>query len=256
VSKTAFLVVSLLAAGAVGAGVATLIAHEHASAPETGSAKELQRVVATLEELSSRQARLEQEVRELRLAPPLAAPAAGAAATGQADPAASEASGDTAAAASPSPEDAKIEEKVRTAVAASRAAEMDQIGQRFARMAKQREVASLDRLAESHGLSAYQREEMEKILDRRREAIGSFFRTMFGAGGETDPEAIRTKLTDVQKETDEAAKALLTPEQYEEFKKTDIASRAGPWGMGGGMGGPGGDGGQGNPGGGGLPGGR
>jgi hypothetical protein len=188
--------------------------------------RELRKVGEELRELKTAHRQLESDVRRLSLAPPL--PETGSRPAPSPDPAAS-AEGAEGAAPLPTPEE-RIDEKVRAAVAESRVAEMERIGQRFSTMARQREAAILDRFTESSRLSAYQREEVEKVLDRRREAIGAFFRTLFGGGGDTDPAAIREKVADVQRETDDAIKSLLSPEQYEEWKKVDEAARQNPFG--------------------------
>ena len=131
----------------------------------------------------------------------------------------------------------ELQDKVLEAVEKNRAAEREEMGKRFSAMAAQRETSMIKRLEESAGLSAYQTEELTKLLGRRREAIGEFFRTMFGrrgGGEEVDFEAIQKKVADVRQETDEEIKALLTPEQYEKFTKEESTNRRGPWSMGGG----------------------
>jgi len=92
----------------------------------------------------------------------------------------------------------------------------------------------LDSLTEEHGLTPHQRDEMTKILERRRKAVGEFFRLMFGPGREgeeVDRAAIRAKIEDVQTETTTALQNLLSPSQYEAFEAQDPGSRMG--GMGG-----------------------
>jgi hypothetical protein len=224
--RTALLAVCVVAAAVAGAAVFALAFPREPSGVSPDLEREFRRVSEELRELKTGHHQLESDVRRLSFAPPL--PEGDARPAAPPDPAAS-APGTAITAPPPTPEE-RIDEKVRTAVAESRVAEMERIGQRFSAMARQREAAILDRFTEASHLSAYQREEVEKVLDRRREAIGAFFRTLFGGGGDTDPVAIREKVADVQRETDEAIKSLLSPEQYEEWKKVDEAARQNPFG--------------------------
>jgi hypothetical protein len=214
------------AASVAGALLSVWLVQHDAPGPTGDLVRELARTRDDLGELMASHRRLEAEVRELSLAPAMAAPPPGT-------------SGEAPASAGPGPAPAdevpitseeRIDEKVRTAVAESREADLQRIGQRFSSMARQREGAQLDGFVQSQGISPYQREEMEKILERRREAIGAFFRSLFGGGGEVDPATIREKVADVQRESDEALRSLLSPDQYEEWKKIDEASRQTPFG--------------------------
>lgn len=138
------------------------------------------------------------------------------------------------------PEEA-LAERVKELVAETDRKRWETIGKRFSDFGAQRESSTLDQLAEKHGLSPYQRTQMEEVLARRRKAIGSFFRGMMDRS-ESAPDftQIRKKMTDVQAETDEAAKQILNAEQYDSYKEIEASSRRGPPWMGGGGGTPGG----------------
>jgi hypothetical protein len=142
-----------------------------------------------------------------------------------------------------------VDEKVQKAIDAQAQKRREQQGRMMSDWAKRREATVLDSLAENHGLTPHQRGEMEKILDRRRAAMGEFFGTLFGGGGRTrrtagadagteqtpDMAAIGEKMQTIRAESDEQIKNLLSPTQYDAFKEDDRMGR-GP-GMGRGMGG-------------------
>lgn len=224
-SRSLLVLLLALAAGAAGAAVSVLLSPHSSSRPPEDLARKVARLVEEIGALDAAHRDLAEEVRRISLAPPLPAGTPASPEEPVEESGTAPAPGPAAASATPD----SIDEKVRTAVAASREAELERIGNRFSSMARQREFAALDRFSNSNGLSPYQREEMEKLLDRRREAIGAFFRTLFG-GGEADPAAIREKVADVQRETDEALRSLLTPEQYDEWKKVDEAALRSPFG--------------------------
>lgn len=223
-------IIGLAAAGALGGLVAAALVPAGGPGAASGDA-DLRRVSARLDEALDRLAGLESRLRVLEDAPPLAADLPVERPVAKAPPAASGAGEPPG----PAVESEQFEERVKELVKESQAAQMETMGRRFATMAKQRETGILDRLSERTGLSPYQRDEMERLLERRRTAIGEFFRTMFsGEGAETvSPDQIRQKVADVQRETDEALGALLTPDQYEAFKAEDEMMRRGPF-----MGGP------------------
>jgi ATP/maltotriose-dependent transcriptional regulator MalT len=135
-----------------------------------------------------------------------------------------EAGGEEVAAAPLNPQDPKLVEAVKTAVAEEQRKRQEAMGERFAAMAKARESSLLDRLVEEHGVTPYQRGEMEKLLERRRQAIGEMFRTMFSGqeGGQPqDFMKIREKMGEIRQETDQEIQALLSAPQYEAFKAED-----------------------------------
>ncbi len=211
---------ALALAGALGGVAAILVAHPAGDPPASDLPQEVRRLKADCDDLRSLVTRLQGELEALRLSPVFrgAVPAS---------PAPETAAGAASAPSAPLT-DNQIEDRVREAVKESRAQDFERMGRGFAGFARQRETAMLDRFTEEQGLSPYQREEMDKILERRREAIGAFFRTLFGGETEVDATALREKFSDVQKETDEALKTLLSPEQYEEFRKVDTMNRRGP----------------------------
>ncbi|MHC4471863.1 MAG: hypothetical protein ACYS99_12960 [Planctomycetota bacterium] len=224
-AKTALLIIGFAAAGVLGALTATLAVRGES---DTRPGGDLSKILARVEAVEAKVDRIQAEMRELRTPPPLPdprmapTPLAGRAAVEEPRPAL----------------DKELDEKVRKAVEESRDAEQEAIGRRFSAFAEQREKAVLKKLKDESGLSSYQEEEMQKILTRRREAIGEFFRTMFSRrrteGEETEFTKIQEKIREVAQKSDEEIKALLTPEQYEKFKEEDRMSRRGPWSMGGG----------------------
>lgn len=236
--RTVLVLVGFALSGAIGAAVALLAGGDSSSRMEAPSGPS--RLEARVADLETRIAAMQDELRALRS--PAPAPVAAAAAPLAADAtAASEEAGAAAAAVA----DEKLDEKVREAVEKEQDAQREAIGRRFAAMAEEREKGLLDRLQEEAGLSAWQRTEMEKILARRRQAVGGFFRVMFGGEGDgTDMTAFREKMQTIRTETDEAVKQVLSPEQYETWTKEDAATRRGPM-----FGGPGGGGGFGGGGG-------
>lgn len=234
-SRTLLVLFGFALSGAAGAAVAVLATHDTGTGMEAPPG--LARVEARVSDVETQVASIRDAVRALRTPPP--APVA----TAPAPLAAGVPSSDAADPTAPALTDEKLDEKVREAVEKEQDAQREAIGRRFAAMAEQREMGLLDRLAEEAGLSAWQRTEMEKILAKRREAIGSFFRVMFGGGGDTtDMGDFREKIRAIRQESDEAVKQVLSPDQYETWTKEDAATRRGPMfgGPGGGFGGGGG----------------
>ncbi len=232
--KTLPFVLGLLAAGAVGALTAVLAVRSPsgpaesaaAPAPEDPGIEDLERRVERL----SRRVRVLEEIRRMRGAPEAATAAAPAA--------------EDAAAAAPLPEtiDKVVGDKVQEALAKSEAERRNAIGRRFVALAAEREKDLIARLAEKAGLTPYQQTEMAKLLARRREAMSGFFRSMFGSGSDQKPEEIakiREKAATIREETETAIKDLLTPDQYEVYRK-ERASLRGPGRFLGGPMGPGG----------------
>lgn len=103
----------------------------------------------------------------------------------------------------------------------------------------ERENDRLARLAEELGLNPYQFEEIRRLLEERREAMRAFRDRMFeGSDTREDREALRKEIDALRDSFDEKIRSLLDPGQYEAFEKADRGS--GPPGGGpGGQGGPG-----------------
>ena len=208
------IVLGLAAAGALGAFVSVVVTGDGSNggaAPASSSDSELR---ARVDELVQEVSRLREDVKTLRLAPPMREIAPSAIPSGDADvPMAM----DAEAAAGAVPE--AIRESVEAVVEEKQAEMQERMGRRFSAMREQREKATLDKLAEDHGLTAYQRTEMEAILAKRREVIGGFFRSMFsGTEDEVDMAAARDKVRKVQQESDAQIKELLTAEQYDTYQ--------------------------------------
>jgi hypothetical protein len=227
-AKTLLFVLIGVCAGLAGGGAAVLLSGNEAAGDSAGAPPPSE-AAEEIAELSRRIAALEEEVRTLRAAPPMAeAPAAPIA-----EPETAE---ETAAASAAAPLPEAIQEQVAKEVRESRDKEREAMGRRFSEMAKQREAGALDRMVEKHGLTAYQREEMEKILERRRQAIGEFFRQMFapGEGEQADLGEVRKKMADVRDETEKEIQALLSPDQYEAWQTEQPRGRGPGFGPGGG----------------------
>jgi hypothetical protein len=234
-SRTTTTIFGFALAGVLGAAVA-MLASNFGSATPMPTTDTASKSAAELEQALARVERLEARVEILEKAPPMAngstlAPAASMSGSSEAD-ASPIASADAEA----------IDERVRELVKETQTNQMKQMGKAFEGMAKQREAGMLNRLAKENGLNDWQRTEMERLLERRRAAIGEFFRSMFGGeGGEggqpVDMSQIRKKIEDVQRETDEEIKTVLTPDQYEAFQSDEANRRGGPFGGGRGPGG-------------------
>jgi hypothetical protein len=230
-------------AAAVGAAAATLLSPSEPKVPETVSRK-LARLESRLDDLESSAGvrdpgGLELEVRELRAeVSRLQDRSLGTAEANEglpAAPATGEAGGVDGTGPADEDVDPKLEEKVRELVAQTDRRRLETWGNRFAEMREQREKSMLDRFQDEQALSSYQREQLDRILARRRQAIGEFFRTMFSEGADRpDMDAIRRKVADVREETDDELKNVLTPTQYEAFTELESTTRRGPPWMGGG----------------------
>ena len=218
-------------AGVLGAAVAVLamnVGSDEASDVKVDDS----RGPAQLEQLSARLDRLADRLEILEKAPPMSpgqaiAPAAAIPSAAPADPLAAE----------PPPGD--IDDRVLKVVQEREANRAKQMGSFFSGMMKQREAGVLDSLAEDQGLNDWQRTEMEKILEKRREVMGTFFRTMMSGGGEepVDFTKLREEAERVRKETDEEIKNILTPDQYKVYEDSGLNRMRGPMGGGRGAGG-------------------
>ena len=241
--KIAIMLVGCLAAGLIGAiaGIALTADDATPTKPDNGAPSE---VSAKLGELSQQVARLSDRIRVLETAPPMAsAPVSPAVAP----PSGLDPENPNAAAMAPEAAEA-LEERVREIVNERQKAQWDSMGRGFMAMAKQRESGMIQRLKDNHGLAPYQAEQLESLLERRRNAIAEFFRSMMSPEEGAEPMdmgKIREKITEVAEKTDEEIENLLSPDQYEAFQADPANQRGGPWGggrMGGGGGRTGGDG--------------
>lgn len=218
-------------AGVLGAAVAVLAMSARAD-EATGARFDDSRISAQLEQLTARLDVLSERIQVIEKAPPMVgggqtvAPAAAIPSEESADPLAGQ----------PLPND--FDERVAEAVKKNASTQMEQMGNRFASMAKQRESGVLNGLAENHGLTDWQRTEMEKILEKRREVIGGFFRTMFSGNSEEpmDMAKMREEAEKVRVESEEEIKTLLTADQYKAYEESGLnrmGGGGGPWGGGG-----------------------
>ena len=224
-------------AGVLGAAVAVLAMS--AGADEAPGAKfDDSRISAQMEQLSARLDVLSERLEVIEKAPPMVGGSQAVAPTPfipsgeDADP----------LAAQPMPND--FDERVAEAVKKNASTQMEQMGNRFASMAKQRESRALDSMVSDHGLNDWQRSEMERILEKRREVIGNFFRTMFSGNSEepVDMAKMREEAEKVRAESEEEIKTLLTQDQYKAYEESGLNRRGGGGPFGGGRGGGGGGG--------------
>jgi hypothetical protein len=236
VTKLSSTVLGFALAGVLGAAVAVL-AMNIGSSEATDIVRDDARGTAEVEQLVALVDRLTDRIEVLEKAPPMSG------APGVVAPAAAIPSDPDGEAAAGQPLSPAIDERVKELVKENQASQMERWGKGFANMAKQREGGMLDRLAENHGLNDWQRTEMEKVLDKQREAIGAFFRGMMGGEGEgegaMDFTKIREKMGEVRKESNVEIQNILSPEQFKAYEADPANQRGGrgPWGGGGGGGG-------------------
>lgn len=97
----------------------------------------------------------------------------------------------------------------------------EQEEQRAARQARQREAAArrLDRLGERLGLAAGQKEELAAIMEDARAARQEIARAARAGAGAGEPFDARAALGEVREEEDARLRAILSPTQYEEYRK-------------------------------------
>jgi hypothetical protein len=246
-SRVVISIVGLAAAGLVGALAAVLVLKDHAAPAETSAAPAADG--ALVADLLEKVDRLDRRIEVLEKTAMKAAP----------PPAAIRPTDDVPdlaenAPASITPE--TLDARVKEAMQKERTEQMEAMGQRFAARAAQWEKGMIGRVAEQAGLSSYQQEELAKLLEKRREAVGSYFRNMFApgrqdsgrqdsgrqsqdSGSPPDMTKMREEMEAAGKEAEEEIKALLTPEQYEVLQK-EQRSAFGGWGGGGRGGGWGG----------------
>jgi hypothetical protein len=224
------------AAGLVGGLAAAYLkppAATEAAPPRAGDTERIRDLEAAL-------ARMEERVRTLEIAPPLAAaaPRSGTPEVALGGPGASAATpaGDGSSVAGP-----ELDERIREVIAEKERVQREEQRKRFDEMFAEREKQFEQRLGTDFGLTPYQTEQVMAILRKRREAFTELRDRLFVEGSGPDPARRETMRTEFQKLRDDADKELqtvLTPEQYEAVQPA-ITAQYGPGWMGGpGMGGP------------------
>lgn len=104
---------------------------------------------------------------------------------------------------------------------------------RDAQMEERRQQAITERIsafAKAQNLTGFQQEELTKIVSERANKERELFTQMNSQ--ETTPEELTTKRAVIVNESNEKVKQVLTPQQYEEYQKTENQSR-GRMGIGG-----------------------